>query len=83
MVMKLSKTYASIDDYIDQAPIANQNGAQSGDIFDEAITILEHMKQIAGATNVVDIAGGKPMDITEEEYNELIDWLESLDKTRH
>lgn len=81
--MKQPKTYNSIDDYIEHASIANENGPVCEDIFEEAITILQHMKEISSGPNVVSITCQPPMDITEDEYDELIEWLESLEKTRH
>ncbi len=81
--MKNQKTYQTIDQYIQHTNIANQNGAVEGDIFGEAIEILQQMKMVAASENVVGFNGSSTNAVTEEEYDELIEWLESLDKTRH
>lgn len=82
--MKTIRHYASLEDYISHANVANQNDHPLGEnIFDEAIMVLEHMKNLASGTNVVDLSGAEPSDITPEEYDELIEWLSSLDKTKH
>ncbi len=81
--MKQQKQYQSIDEYIQYADIANENGLKSDGFFDEAIVVLQKMKQASPSTNIVNIAGEDTNDISSEEYDELIEWLESLDKTHH
>jgi hypothetical protein len=80
--MKHLKQYASVDEYINNASIANENKPEL-DLFADAVAILQQMKNVAATNNVVDFNGTDVNSITSDEYDELIQWLESLEKTKH